>query len=1014
MAVFFFLSLLFFLLSICFLEMGLISRNIFPACESMCVCCPALRSRSRQPVKRYKKLLAEIFPKSLDGHPNERKIVKLCEYAAKNPFRIPKIAKYLEERCYKELRSGHVKFINIVTEAYSKLLCMCKDQMAYFAISLLNVVNELLDKSKQDPLLILGCQTLTRFIYSQTDGMYSHNIEKFIHKVCDLAHDSGNENQKSCLRASSLQCLSAMVWFMAEFSYIFAAFDKIVHVTLDNYEPDEENDGREDARHDWLDVVRCEGRVADMGSSCMTVRPRPEKKDPSLLTREEIDTPRAWAQICIQRMAELAKESSTMRHVLDPMLVYFDSGHHWAPRQGLAMIILSDMSYLLESAGHHQLVLAAVIRHLDHKNVAHDPQVKSHVIEVAAALARQIRSGAVLTEIGYVSDLCRHLRKSLQAAVESAGEQETNLNISLQNSIEDCLLEIAKGICDARPLFDTMAIALEKLPSSSGVFTRATIGSLMILAHAISLSSVSCHSQQVFPEVLLVHLLKAMLHPDVEVRVGAHQIFSALLIPSSNHPLREAASWRSGYTCEPKGWHSDTASAFDSISALLEKLRREKDGAKMERHGNDAHDDYKERDVIEEECKQGRARKNSPNFYKISSIIDRTASPASLSEAEPHIMKLNEDQIAQLLSAFWIQATVPDNMPSNFEAIAHSFVLTLISSRLKNPNDYLVVRFFQLPLSLRNLSLDLNNGMLPPACQRSILVLSTGMLMFTAKLYQVPELNDLLKSLLPYDVDPYVGISDDLQVHVKARADVRGYGSAADNQLASSLLSELQSKIFESDKVLMDILLQTLCTTTELEVDDLAQQLLEPFTPDDAFMYGPRSILEGHNQMASHSKESLSFDEDIPTNSLVDDDVTSEASVADLSRFIPKIPSSPSVSHVISIGQLLESALEVAGQVAGTSVSTSPLPYDTMARHCENLGTGTRKKLSNWLTYENHYTRANEKHSPTFTANGCVAPWKITSDVGNIMEAAKPVGPCFAMRLPPASPFDNFLKAAGC
>lgn len=375
--------------------MGLISRNIFPACESMCVCCPALRSRSRQPVKRYKKLLAEIFPKSLDGHPNERKIVKLCEYAAKNPFRIPKIAKYLEERCYKELRSGHVKFINIVTEAYNKLLCMCKDQMAYFAISLLNVVNELLDKSKQDPLMILGCQTLTRFIYSQADGTYSHNIEKFVHKVCNLARENGNENNKSYLRASSLQCLSAMVWFMAEFSYIFAAFDEIVHVTLDNYEPDEEDDGREDARHNWLDVVRCEGRVADMGSSCMAIRPRPEKKDPSLLTREEIDTPRVWAQICIQRMAELAKESTTMRHVLDPMLVYFDSGHHWVPRQGLAMIVLSDMSYLLESAGHHQLVLAAVIRHLDHKNVALDPQVKSYVIEVAAALAQQIRSGAV-------------------------------------------------------------------------------------------------------------------------------------------------------------------------------------------------------------------------------------------------------------------------------------------------------------------------------------------------------------------------------------------------------------------------------------------------------------------------------------------------------------------------------------------------------------------------------------------------------------------------------------------
>lgn len=50
---------------------------------------------------------------------------------------------------------------------------------------------------------------------------------------------------------------------------------------------------------------------------------------------------------------------------------------------------------------------------------------------------------------------------------------------------------------------------------------------------------------------------------------------------------------------------------------------------------------------------------------------------------EPCVMKFTEDQIVQLLSSFWIQATLPDNLPSNFEAIAHSFNLTLISLRLK-------------------------------------------------------------------------------------------------------------------------------------------------------------------------------------------------------------------------------------------------------------------------------------------------------------------------------------------
>ena len=126
-----------------------------------------------------------------------------------------------------------------------------------------------------------------------------------------------------------------------------------------------------------------------------------------------------------------------------------------------------------------------------------------------------------------------------------------------------------------------------------------------------------------------------MLHPDVEARVGAHHIFSALLIPSSNHPRHEVSSLRSGFLYQPRRWHSNAASA--SITALLEKLRREKDGTKADKCGNSVHDDFKEKDIAEEDWKQGRIRKNSPNFYKLSSIIDRTAGGTSLSEAVSRI-----------------------------------------------------------------------------------------------------------------------------------------------------------------------------------------------------------------------------------------------------------------------------------------------------------------------------------------------------------------------------------------
>lgn len=68
---------------------------------------------------------------------------------------------------------------------------------------------------------------------------------------------------------------------------------QIVHVTLDNYDLEpvgEDDDKRGETHHNWVDeVVRCEGRsVAGVGSaisSCTILRPRAEKKDPSLLSR---------------------------------------------------------------------------------------------------------------------------------------------------------------------------------------------------------------------------------------------------------------------------------------------------------------------------------------------------------------------------------------------------------------------------------------------------------------------------------------------------------------------------------------------------------------------------------------------------------------------------------------------------------------------------------------------------------------------------------------------------------
>jgi flagellar motor component MotA len=96
--------------------------------------------------------------------------------------------------------------------------------------------------------------------------------------------------------------------------------------------------------------------------------------------------------------------------------------------------------------GNEQLILTTIIRHLDHKNVLHDPQTKSDIIQTATSLARQLRSRGFAVELVVAGDLCKHLRKTLEA-VESGNVEDQNLNEPLQIVLEDCLMEVVRGVC---------------------------------------------------------------------------------------------------------------------------------------------------------------------------------------------------------------------------------------------------------------------------------------------------------------------------------------------------------------------------------------------------------------------------------------------------------------------------------------------------------------------------------------------------------------------------------------
>ncbi|XP_022760830.1 uncharacterized protein LOC111307029 [Durio zibethinus] len=722
---------------------------------------------------------------------------------------------------------------------------------------------------------------------------------------------------------------------MGEHSRISMDFDSIISVTLENYTD--------------IQMTPVSGsKVNENGISFPDIIEK-DSSVPNLVINSAFDptmdtskSPSYWSRVILRNIARLAKEATTIRRVLEPLFHNFDAENHWSREKGVAFSVLMYLQSLMEETGYFgsfsmgeesHLLLAILVKHMEHKNVAKQPHIQVNIIDVITQLAQTAKPQPSVAIIGTITDLMKYLRKCLQNSTEisSSGGDIDKYNTDLQLGLEKCISQLSNKVGDVGPILDMMAVVLENI-STNSIVARTTVYAVYLTADIISsIPNISYH-KKAFPDALFHPLVLAMAHPDHETRVGAHNIFSTVLMPSLLSPTSD----------QNKNTSEDVCSDL-SVSA----------SKKVRSHSFAFQDEGKD----QAELVDGRLKENvnqaSDMAVKKSMCQSRGHSYSfkhGLGDGKMQLtsLRLSSHQVSLLLSSIWVQANSAENTPANFDAMAHSYSLAVLFTRSKTSSHMALVRSFQLAFSLRSISLDQEGG-LQPSRRRSLFTLASYMLIFSSRAGNLPELIPIVKaSLTDKTVDPYLKLVEDIglqAVCMKSDVDSIAYGSKEDDVAALESLLAIELDDLHLKETVISHFMTKFEKLSEDELSSIKKQLLEGFSPDDVYPLGAPLFMETPRPCSPLAlMEFQAFEEIMPLAAITDEEEAfPEANGSQSDR---KTSFSISTLDVLSVNELLDSVLETARQVASFSVSPTPIPYDEMKSQCEALVMGKHQKMS--------------------------------------------------------------------